>query len=53
LHNNTDRATVNKHNAAAAAAAIVYKETKYVIEILKERVIWPIRCTTTTEQMKV
>lgn len=50
MHNNTDRATVNKHNAAAA---IVYKETKYVIEILKERVIWPIRCTTTTEQMKV
>jgi len=47
LHN-TNRPTVNKHNAAAAAAAaaaavaIVYKQTKYVIEILKASVLWPI-----------
>jgi hypothetical protein len=45
LHSNTSRPTVNKHNAAAAAdaaVAIVYKKTKYVIEILKERVLCPI-----------
>jgi hypothetical protein len=43
LHSNANRPTVNKNNAAAdAAVATVNKKTKYVIEILKERVLWPI-----------
>ena len=43
LHNTISRPTVNKHNAAAdAAVAIVYKKTKFVIEILKERILWTI-----------
>jgi hypothetical protein len=33
LRNIVNRPTVNKHDAAAAAVAIVYKKTSYVIEI--------------------
>jgi hypothetical protein len=50
LLNTINRPTVNKHNAAAdAAVATVYKKRNYVIEILKERVLWD---TTSTELMK-